>query len=130
MTAHSSPHPDTALIIEDDDDIRRLLEMTISQAGLEVESAGTGQEGLEQAQQKSYSMITVDIGLPDINGLEVVRSLRQSYTGPVVIISARSSESDKEAGMAAGADLFLTKPFRPRALREQFATLLQDISTR
>ncbi len=130
MTSHPSPHTDTALIIEDDDDIRRLLEMTISQAGLEVESVSTGQDGLDQAEQKPYSMITVDIGLPDISGLEVVRSLRQTYTGPVVIISARSSESDKDAGLAAGADLFLTKPFRPRALREQFASLLENSATR
>ena len=72
-------------------------------------------------------MITVDIGLPDLNGLDVVRSLRDHYTGPVVIISARSSDTDREAGLAAGADLFLTKPFRPRELRQQFASLLQNV---
>ncbi|HJF13311.1 MAG TPA: response regulator [Enteractinococcus helveticum] len=127
MTADPSAQPETALVIEDDDDIRRLLEMTIAQAGLAVESASTGQEGLTQAQQQIYSMITVDIGLPDLNGLDVVRSLRDHYTGPVVIISARSSDTDREAGLAAGADLFLTKPFRPRELRQQFASLLQNV---
>ena len=127
MTADPSAQPETALVIEDDDDIRRLLEMTIAQAGLAVESASTGQEGLTQAQQQTYSMITVDIGLPDLNGLDVVRSLRDHYTGPVVIISARSSDTDREAGLAAGADLFLTKPFRPRELRQQFASLLQNV---
>ncbi|OAV60649.1 response regulator transcription factor [Enteractinococcus helveticum] len=127
MTADPSAQPETALVIEDDDDIRRLLEMTIAQAGLAVESASTGQEGLTQAQQQTYSMITVDIGLPDLNGLDVVRSLREHYTGPVVIISARSSDTDRDAGLAAGADLFLTKPFRPRELRQQFASLLQDV---
>src|SRR5699024_1779901 len=125
--AAPSAQPETALVIEDDDDIRRLLEMTIAQAGLAVESASTGQEGLTQAQQQRYSMITVDIGLPDLNGLDVVRSLREHYTGPVVIISARSSDTDRDAGLAAGADLFLTKPFRPRELRQQFASLLQDV---
>lgn len=127
MTADPSAQPETALVIEDDDDIRRLLEMTIAQAGLAVESASTGQEGLTQAQQQIYSMITVDIGLPDLNGLDVVRSLRDHYTGPVVIISARSSDTDREASLAAGADLFLTKPFRPRELRQQFASLLQNV---
>ncbi|GAA4106824.1 response regulator transcription factor [Enteractinococcus coprophilus] len=130
MTAGPTVQSETALIIEDDDDIRRLLEMTIGQAGLAVESASTGQEGLDHAQHKAYSMITVDIGLPDINGLEIVHTLREHYTGPVVIISARSSDADRSAGLAAGADLFLTKPFRPRELRQQFASLLQDAGVR
>lgn len=124
MSETPAAHSATALIIEDDDDIRRLLEMTLQQAGLQVETASDGQEGLDRSRNTAYTMITVDLGLPDMNGFEVVRNLRAWFTGPVVVISARSTESDRQAGIAAGADLFLTKPFRPRQLREQVATLL------
>lgn len=124
MSETPAAHSATALIIEDDDDIRRLLEMTLQQAGLQVETASDGQEGLDRSRNTAYTMITVDLGLPDMNGLEVVRNLRAWFTGSVVVISARSTESDRQAGIAAGADLFLTKPFRPRQLREQVATLL------
>lgn len=124
MSETPAAHSATALIIEDDDDIRRLLEMTLQQAGLQVETASNGQEGLDRSRNTAYTMVTVDLGLPDMNGLEVVRNLRAWFTGSVVVISARSTESDRQAGIAAGADLFLTKPFRPRQLREQVATLL------
>ena len=124
MTETPAAQSATALIIEDDDDIRRLLEMTLQQAGLEVETASNGQDGIDRSRTAAYTMITVDLGLPDMNGLDVVRSLREWFTGPVVVISARSAESDRQAGLDAGADLFLTKPFRPRQLREQLATLL------
>lgn len=124
MTETPAAQSATALIIEDDDDIRRLLEMTLQQAGLQVETASNGQDGIDRSRTAAYTMITVDLGLPDMNGLDVVRSLRAWFTGPVVVISARSAESDRQAGLDAGADLFLTKPFRPRQLREQLATLL------
>lgn len=122
---HSTSAEATALIIEDDDDIRRLLEMTLEQAGLAVESVSTGQAGLDQYGTKDYTLITVDLGLPDINGIDVVHRIRERFNGVVVIISARSTDADRTAGLEAGADLFLTKPFRPRELRSQFATLLE-----
>lgn len=122
---HSTSAEATALIIEDDDDIRRLLEMTLEQAGLAVESVSTGQAGLDQYGTKAYTLITVDLGLPDINGIDVVHRIRERFNGVVVIISARSTDADRTAGLEAGADLFLTKPFRPRELRSQFATLLE-----
>lgn len=122
---HSTSAEATALIIEDDDDIRRLLEMTLEQAGLAVESVSTGQAGLDHYGTKAYTLITVDLGLPDINGIDVVHRIRERFNGLVVIISARSTDADRTAGLEAGADLFLTKPFRPRELRSQFATLLE-----
>lgn len=122
---HSTSAEATALIIEDDDDIRRLLEMTLEQAGLAVDSVSTGQAGLDQYGTKAYTLITVDLGLPDINGIDVVHRIRERFNGVVVIISARSTDADRTAGLEAGADLFLTKPFRPRELRSQFATLLE-----
>lgn len=70
----------SALIIEDDDDIRRLLEVVLQQSGFTVESATTGAEGLERADTMTARVITVDVGLPDVDGYEVVRRLRAPST--------------------------------------------------
>lgn len=114
----------SALIIEDDDDIRRLLEVVLQQSGFTVESATTGAEGLERADTMTARVITVDVGLPDVDGYEVVRRLRGSFDGHIVMISARSTDADRAAGLTAGADAYLTKPFRPRALRAALQEVL------
>lgn len=107
----------SALIVEDDDDIRRLLEIVLKQSGYITVSVASGEEALAAAPGLDADLITVDVGLPDIDGHEVVRRLRASYTRTIVMISARSAEEDRKAGLASGADAYLTKPFRPRALR-------------
>ncbi|WP_129656861.1 response regulator transcription factor [Rothia halotolerans] len=116
----------TALIIEDDDDIRRLLEIVLQQSGFEVGSAVDGATGLEAAREAGAgtAIITVDVGLPDIDGYEVVRRIRPEFGGLIVMISARSTDADRAAGLAAGADAYLTKPFRPRELRASIAEIL------
>lgn len=119
----------TALVIEDDDDIRRLLEIVLEQAGFTTESASDGESGLAKAEGTAAELITVDVGLPDIDGNEVVARLRQSYTGTIVMISARSSNADMAAGLAAGVDAYLTKPFRPRKLRADLDTILAGFSS-
>lgn len=119
----------TALVIEDDDDIRRLLEIVLEQAGFTTESASDGESGLAKAERTAVELITVDVGLPDIDGNEVVARLRQSYTGTIVMISARSSNADMAAGLAAGVDAYLTKPFRPRKLRSDLDTILAGFSS-
>ena len=119
----------TALVIEDDDDIRRLLEIVLEQAGFTTESASDGESGLAKAERTAVELITVDVGLPDIDGNEVVARLRQSYTGTIIMISARSSNADMAAGLAAGVDAYLTKPFRPRKLRSDLDTILAGFSS-
>lgn len=114
----------TALVIEDDDDIRRLLELVLESSGLAVTSAASGAAGVDLALAGSFDLISVDLGLPDLDGTEVVARLRGSVEGRIVVISARSTESDRARALAAGADLFLTKPFRPKDVRAQLATLL------
>ncbi|PRZ17498.1 response regulator transcription factor [Nesterenkonia sandarakina] len=113
-----------ALIIEDDDDIRRLLEMVLTQAGFAVDAVPNGEEGVARAAASPYALLSVDVGLPDIDGLEVVRRVRPSFTGRIVMVSARSAESDQSSGHAAGADLYITKPFRPRELKQKFLDLV------
>ncbi|WP_209325991.1 response regulator transcription factor [Brevibacterium renqingii] len=110
--------PKNALVIEDDDDIRRLLEVVLEQSGFEVESVATGELGIEQLPAAERSLITVDLGLPDVNGIDVVARIRQQTTATIAVISARSSQKDREASLGAGADAFLTKPFRPRELKQ------------
>lgn len=110
--------PKNALVIEDDDDIRRLLEVVLEQSGFSVESVATGALGVDRLPAASLSLITVDLGLPDMSGLDVVEQIRPQTSATIAVISARSSQKDRDASLAAGADAFLTKPFRPRELRQ------------
>ncbi|HEX7350857.1 response regulator [Brachybacterium sp.] len=116
----------TALVIEDDDDIRRLLEVVLTQAGYSVAATDTGTSGLELLDAQVPDLLLVDVGLPDIEGYEVVRRARDRVEGHIVMLSARSQEADVQLGIEAGADEYLTKPFRPRQLRER----LMEIVTR
>lgn len=113
-----------ALVIEDDDDIRRLLEMVLTQAGFTVDTVPNGEEGVSKAESEAYALLSVDVGLPDIDGLEVVRRVRPNFAGRIVMVSARSGVADQSSGEAAGADLYITKPFRPRELKQKFLELV------
>lgn len=114
----------TALVIEDDDDIRYLLEVVLGQAGYSVTSAATGQEGLTALSAEPPALTLIDVGLPDMEGFEVVRRARPLLTGHIVMLSARSEAADAQQGLEAGADEYLTKPFRPRQLREQLSEIV------
>jgi two-component system, OmpR family, KDP operon response regulator KdpE len=99
------------LAIEDDPPIRRFLRTTLSVQGYELVEAATAKEGLIQATTRNPDVVIVDLGLPDLDGIEVIRQLREWSTVPIIIVSARGSERDKIAGLDAGADDYLTKPF-------------------
>lgn len=114
----------TALVIEDDDDIRRLLAVVLEQAGFTVAAVATGTDGLEALDAQVPELLLVDVGLPDIDGYEVVRRARPRVSGHIVMLSARSQEADVQLGLDAGADDYLTKPFRPRRLREDLAEIV------
>jgi len=99
------------LVIEDDRMIRRFLRASIESQGYSVIEASTGTEGLALAGTHAPDVILLDLGLPDIDGLEVLKRLREFYTFPITIISARGQEADKVAALDSGADDYLTKPF-------------------
>src|SRR6266478_2624703 len=101
----------TILIIEDEPPIRRVLYATLQASGYQVIAATTGQEGFSQAAMRQPALILLDLGLPDLDGLEVTRRLREWATMPIIVLSARGRESDKIAALDAGADDYLTKPF-------------------
>ena len=99
------------LVIEDDPQIQRFLGVALETHDYTLEIAGTGTEGLRLATLHQPDVIIVDLGLPDISGLDVITRLRGWYTRPILVLSARSQETDKVAALDLGADDYLTKPF-------------------
>ncbi len=114
----------TAIVIEDDDDIRGLLYIVLSQMGFSALGAETGEEGVELVRAHAPALVTLDIGLPGADGIEVLRELREFHIGPVVVVSARGREPDTKRALAAGADGYIVKPFRPHSLREDLQRIL------
>ncbi|MUU70698.1 response regulator [Pseudarthrobacter sp. GA104] len=113
------------LVIEDDHDIRELVRTVLSQAGFEVSVASSGAEGVLIAKNLSPDVITLDLGLPDIDGFEVSRQIREFSDAYIVMLTARTEELDTLIGLESGADDYLTKPFRPRELRARIAAMMR-----
>jgi len=103
---------ETILIIDDEVQIRRLLEITLSASGYKISEASTGKEGLTLAATRQPALIILDLGLPDADGLEILKKLREWYEKPILILSVRSSEDDIIKALDHGANDYLTKPFR------------------
>ncbi len=99
------------LIVDDERPIRRFLRASLISHGHEVHEAETGVEALEQAAKVKPDLIILDLGLPDMDGLDVTRRLREWTTTPIIILSVREKEEEKIAALEAGADDYLTKPF-------------------
>ncbi|MDT3698551.1 MAG: response regulator [Thermincola sp.] len=121
------------LNIDDEAPIRKLLRVALTGHGYEVEDASTGQDGLNKAAVFRPDLIILDLGLPDIEGLEVVRRLREWSKIPVIILSVKDQEREKIAALDAGADDYVTKPFgmgellaRIRAALRHGAEVIQD----
>lgn len=115
----------TAVIIEDDADIRHLLEAVLSDAGFHTIATGNGLDGVQAVKAYDPIVTTLDMGMPGIDGLETARRIRQFSQTYLVIVSARSEEIDTLQALDAGADDYLTKPFRPRELRARIDAMLR-----
>lgn len=113
-----------AVVVEDDADIRGLLEMVLVQMGYDVTAVGTGEDGIATVRELVPDLVTLDVGLPGIDGMSTLTRLREFHTGAVVMVTARAQEADAERALAAGADGYLVKPFRPRSLREDLQRIL------
>jgi two-component system, OmpR family, KDP operon response regulator KdpE len=100
------------LIIDDEIQIRRLLEITLSANGYKVSEASTGKEGMALAATGQPVLIILDLGLPDTDGLTILKKLREWYEKPIIILSVRNSEEDIIKALDNGANDYLTKPFR------------------
>ncbi|MBT1002485.1 response regulator transcription factor [Paenarthrobacter sp. DKR-5] len=112
-----------AVVVEDDPEIRQLVGLVLGQAGFQVSSAGSGTEGVELARSERPTVVTLDVGLPDIDGLEVSRRIRTFSDAYILMLSARGEELDVLLGLQSGADDYLTKPFRPAELRARVQSL-------
>ena len=115
------------LIIEDEEKLARFIELELAHEGYESAKAHDGRAGLELARQEDFDLILLDIMLPGLNGMEVLRRLRQEKSTPVILLTARDSVMDKVAGLDAGAMDYITKPF---AIEELLARIRVSLKYR
>ena len=113
------------LIIDDDVELTKLLEEYLQGEQFELAAAHDGPGGLEKALNNSYSVIVLDVMLPGMSGLDVLKQLRQKSTAPVLMLTARGSELDRILGLELGADDYLAKPFNPRELVARLRAILR-----
>ncbi len=99
------------LVVEDDPQIRRTLSASLQPRGYDVDLAATGEDALRRAVEQPPDVVVLDLGLPDVDGAEVVRRLRAWSKVPVIVLSVRDAQGDKVAALDAGADDYVTKPF-------------------
>lgn len=99
------------LLIEDEQEIRRFLRVSLVGQGYRLDEAATGQDGVLQAATQQPDLVILDLGLPDIDGMEVIRQVREWSQMPIIILSARGQDNQKVNALDAGADDYLTKPF-------------------
>jgi two-component system OmpR family response regulator len=114
-----------AVVVEDDEDVRSLIEFTLTSQGFEVQSVDTGLAGVEAVRTFDPDLVTLDLGLPGIDGIETCRRIRETSDVYIVMITARDEEIDRLIGLETGADDFLSKPFSPRELQARVNALFR-----
>ncbi len=117
------------LIVEDEEKIARFLELELCHEGYETGKAGDGRKGLAMAESGQWDLLVLDIMLPELNGLEVLRRLRRSSSMPVIMLTARDAVMDKVSGLDLGADDYITKPFAIEELLARIRVLLRRKKT-
>lgn len=118
---------DSILIIDDETQIRRLLEITLSAQGYNILEASTAKDGLVQAATMHPVLIILDLGLPDMDGFQVLKKLREWFEKPVIILSVRNQEEDIIRALDNGANDYLTKPFRTGELLARIRVAIRQI---
>jgi DNA-binding response OmpR family regulator len=115
----------SVLLIDDDAELSKLLEEYLQSEQLHLDSAHDGPSGLQKAISNQYSVVILDVMLPGMSGLDVLKQLRQKSTVPVLMLTARGSELDRILGLELGADDYLPKPFNPRELVARLRAILR-----
>jgi two-component system KDP operon response regulator KdpE len=122
-----SPTKPKVLVIDDEVQIQRLLRITLEAAGFDVVEADTGRIGLEEAARAQPDAIVLDLGLPDMGGLDVLKQLREWSKLPVLVLTVLAEEREKVAALDAGADDYLTKPFGSAELTARIRAILRRV---
>lgn len=120
--------PRSLLFIEDDERIRRAVALTLERESFTVTEAGTGADGLSALAERDVDVVLLDVMLPDIDGFEVCRRIRRRSDAPIIMVTARSDSRDVVAGLEAGADDYVTKPFVGKELAARIRALLRRTS--
>src|SRR3954447_17613135 len=113
------------LLVEDEDNLASLVAAYLEQEGYRVVSVGTGAEALQAVEQQTMRLVVLDLNLPDMDGLDVCRQIRIRSSVPIVMLTARDEEADRLAGLGAGADDYIGKPFSPRELVARMKAVLR-----
>ena len=122
-------HAGTALVVEDEDSIASLVRSYLERDGFTVVRARTGEEALEELERRPVRVVVLDIGLPDMDGFDVCRSIRTHSRVPILMLTARDEEPDRVSGLELGADDYVTKPFSPRELLARVRAVLRRAET-
>jgi two-component system OmpR family response regulator len=117
----------TILVVDDDPQIRDVLGMALERAGFEAVMARDGAEGLAQAKAVNPSLAVLDIGLPEMDGLELCKAIRRDSDLPILFLTARDDEVDRILGLELGGDDYVTKPFSPRELVARVRAILKRV---
>lgn len=126
MSASNSPARSTVLLVEDDERLRRAVAQNLNGAGFFVREAGTGAAALEQLRSGDIALVVLDVGLPDTDGFAVCAAIRREFGSiPVLMLTARGEVDARVAGLDAGADDYMVKPFAIRELAARLRALLR-----
>jgi len=118
----------TILVIEDEPPLQKFLRVTLASQEYSVIEAATGEQGLRHAAMDRPDLVILDLGLPDLDGVEVTRRLREWSAIPIIVVSARGKEQDKVVALDAGADDYLTKPFGVGELLARVRVVLRHLA--
>ena len=121
-------HENLILVIDDEVQIRRLLEITLNAAGYSIKQASTGKDGIIAAATHNPSLILLDLGLPDEDGISILIQLREWFKNPIIILSVRNSEEDIIKALDNGANDYITKPFRSGELQARIRSAFRLIN--
>ncbi|HEX6510051.1 MAG TPA: response regulator transcription factor [Chloroflexota bacterium] len=128
MTARSGSETHL-LVVDDEAQIRRLLSVSLSSRGFHVDTAGSGEEAIAELGAGQFDLVLLDLGLPDVDGVQLCREIREWSQIPIIVVSVREDEQDKVAALDAGADDYVTKPFGIDELLARMRANLRRVST-
>ena len=120
-----APTVQSILVVEDEASIASFVSLYLKNAGYDVTTAANGAEALAAAEREQPSLIVLDLMLPDIDGIEICRRIRQKSDVPILMLTARDEDVDKIIGLEVGADDYMTKPFNPRELVARVKSILR-----